>query len=142
MREPPDHLTERVMHLLAAARASAMTPADVIEQLRASLRRHVTSLARRERLHRQTAYDEALERDVEAVAKAIFLWPESEATSERASAQNRTRGDGSGGSKAVLDEAAPENSRADAVSDRGGSRRMLPACSGFCPDAPMESNAG
>ena len=62
MREPPGGLTERVLQMLVAACASAMTLADVIEQLTASLRRTVTYLARRERLHRQTAYDEVLER--------------------------------------------------------------------------------
>lgn len=78
MREPPDRLTERVMQMVSAARTSPMTPAEVIEQLTASLRRNVTYLARRERLHRQTVYDEVLERDVEAIARAIVLLQEKE----------------------------------------------------------------
>ena len=78
MREPPDRLTERVMQMETAAHASSMTPAEVIEQLTASLRRNVIYLARRERLHRQTVYDEVLERDVEAIARAIVLLQEKE----------------------------------------------------------------
>lgn len=77
MRNQPDRLTERVWQMLTVARASPMTPAEVIEQLTASLRRNVAYLARRERLHRQTAYDEALERDVEAIACAIVLLQEA-----------------------------------------------------------------
>lgn len=76
--EPPDRLTERIWQMLDAARASSMTLADVIEQLTASLRRNVTYLARRERLHRQTVYDEIVERDVEAIARAIVFLQEQE----------------------------------------------------------------
>lgn len=71
-------MSGEIWHLLENARASSVTPAEVIEQLTASLRRNVTYLARRERLHRQTAYDEMLERDVEAIARAIVLLQEKE----------------------------------------------------------------
>lgn len=51
-------MSGEIWQLLENARASSMTPAEVIEQLTASLRRNVGYLARRERLHRQTPYDE------------------------------------------------------------------------------------
>ena len=71
--EPPDQLTQRVWQLLAEARTSSMTRETVIEQLILSLRRNLSYLARRMRDGRQTAYDEALERDLEAMARAVAL---------------------------------------------------------------------
>ena len=71
-------MSEEIWRLLENARASTMTPAEVIEQLTASLNRNVSYLARRERSHRQTAYDELLARDVEAIARAIVLLQEWE----------------------------------------------------------------
>lgn len=58
---------------LQAAKASPLTREQVIEHLTASLRRNVNYLARRERRGRQTASDEALERDMEAIARAMVL---------------------------------------------------------------------
>lgn len=55
-----------------------MTPVEVIEQLTASLRRNILYLERRERRHRQAVYDEVLESDVEAIARAIALLQEAD----------------------------------------------------------------
>jgi hypothetical protein len=72
-------MSAEIWQLLENARDSTMTPAEVIEQLTSSLNRSVSYLARRERSHRQTAYDELLLRDLEAIAHAIVLLQESEA---------------------------------------------------------------
>lgn len=69
-------MSGEIWQLLENARASTMTPAEVIERLTASLRHSVNYLARWERLRRQTAYDEVLEREVEAIARAIVLLQE------------------------------------------------------------------
>lgn len=47
-----------------------MSHQAVIEQLLLSLRRSLSYLARRTRRGRQTTYDEVLERDLEALARA------------------------------------------------------------------------
>jgi hypothetical protein len=69
--EPPDHLTERVWQVLADARSSSMSRTEVMERLTLSLRRNLTYLARKKQ---QTPYVEALEGDLEAMARAIALW--------------------------------------------------------------------
>lgn len=80
MREPPDRLTECVWQMLAAARISSITREEAIEQAILCLRRNLRYLARRDHRGRQTSYDEALERDLEAIARLIVLLePSSEA---------------------------------------------------------------
>ena len=82
--EPPDQLTQRVWQLLAEARTSPMTREAVIEQLILSQRRNLSYLARSMRDARQTAYDEMLERDLEAMARAVVLLePQGVETTER-----------------------------------------------------------
>ncbi len=73
MREPPDQLTAHVWQMLAAARTSPLTHAEVIEELTLSLRWDVAYLARRANKGRQTAYDEVLGRSLAARARAVVL---------------------------------------------------------------------
>ena len=68
--EPPDRLTERVLQLLAAARTSPMSRDEVRERLTLSLRRNLSYVARKKQ---HTPYVEALEGDLEAIARAIVL---------------------------------------------------------------------
>ena len=76
--EPPDRLTERVLQMLAAARASSMSREEMRERLTLSLRRNLSYLARK---RQYTPYIEALEGDLEAMARAIVLLePSSEAS--------------------------------------------------------------
>lgn len=69
-------LDNPVLKLIEAAKASPLTREEVIEQLTANLRRSASYLAYRERRHRQTAYDETLEADMEAIARAIVFLQE------------------------------------------------------------------
>lgn len=79
--ELPDHLTERVLQMLAAARTSPMSREEASAQAIRCLRSNLRYLARREHRGRQTSYDEALERDLEAIARLIVLLePSSEAS--------------------------------------------------------------
>ena len=73
MREPPDGLTERVWQMRAAARISSITREEAIEQAILCLRRNLRYLARRAQQGCQTRYDEALERDMEAIARLLVL---------------------------------------------------------------------
>lgn len=68
--ESPDRLTERVLQMLAAARTSPMSRDEVRERLTLSLRRNLSYVARKTRY---TPYVEALEVDLEAIARAIVL---------------------------------------------------------------------
>lgn len=68
--EPSDRLTERVLQMLAAARTSTMSRDEVKEQLMLSLRRNLSYVARK---NQHTPYVEALESDLEAIARAIVL---------------------------------------------------------------------
>lgn len=54
-----------------AARANPLPREEVIIRLGAALRRNLNYLAYRERRGRQTAYDEVLEQELEAIASAI-----------------------------------------------------------------------
>ena len=47
MRNQPDHLTERVLQMLAAARTSPMSRDEVRERMTLSLRRNLSYLARK-----------------------------------------------------------------------------------------------
>ena len=73
MPEPPDRLTERVLQILAAARASSMTREEATEQAILCLRRNLRYLARREQRGHQTSYDEVLESDLAAIARLVVL---------------------------------------------------------------------
>lgn len=66
-----------VWPMLERAKTSTMTREEVIERLALSLRRNAGYLAHRERRKRHTAYDEVLEADMEAIARAIVLLQES-----------------------------------------------------------------
>lgn len=70
MREPPDRLTERVLQMLAAAHTSSMSRDEVRARLMLSLRRNLSYLVRK---NQRTPYVEALEGDLEAMARAIVL---------------------------------------------------------------------
>jgi hypothetical protein len=70
MPERPDHLAERVLQMLAAARTSPLSRTEVRERLTLSLRRNLSYLARKQQ---QTPYTEALAGDLEAIARAIVL---------------------------------------------------------------------
>lgn len=62
--------------MLAHAHASTMTRDDVVAQLAKALLRNAAYLARRERRGHRTAYNEVLEADMEAMARAIVLLQE------------------------------------------------------------------
>ena len=71
--------TQQIWQFIANAAQSPLSREQVIEQLILALRRKLNYLAYREGRGRQTAYDEALSSDVEAIARAIVFLQESEA---------------------------------------------------------------
>ncbi len=57
--------------LLNAASSNPLPLDEVVTRLGAAIQRHLNYLAYRQRRNRQTAYDEALEQELEAIASAI-----------------------------------------------------------------------
>jgi hypothetical protein len=72
--------TEQVWQLIADAAHSPLSREQVIEQLTFALRRQLQYLSYRARRGRQTAYDEVAHSDAEALARAIYLLQEGQAS--------------------------------------------------------------
>jgi hypothetical protein len=75
--------TKDVVLLLNAASASPLPRQEVIARLGAALQRNLGYLAYRKRRGRQTAYDAALEQELEAVASAVHYLQQQECEGSR-----------------------------------------------------------
>lgn len=65
-------IEQDALGLLHTASAHPLPREEIVTRLGAALQRNLNYLAYRARRHRQTAYDEVLEQEIEAIASALL----------------------------------------------------------------------